>query len=299
MQKLYLLLIFITIITSCTNSASQSNKTNKVATKIVADYEVFNLDFELKEISGITFINDSTIAAIEDENGIVYFYNLNQRKVIRKLTFSEPDDFEDLVKVNEDIYTVTSKGDIYHITSFEQAEPKIIKYTTPLKKKNDIEGITYNEEDNTLLLSVKAENLLGDEQTKSIYSFSLKTKSLNTSPYLEIKHTDLEEQFKGDKLEETSKEFLKMIGNENINKVITPTAMAFHPHTKDLYVLSSVNDILLVFSRKKKLKEIITFKGREFTQPEGLSFNSKGEMFISNEGKKKTSANIIKVKEIR
>jgi len=265
----------------------------------IIDYEVFNLDFELKEISGITFINDSTVAAIEDENGIVYFYDLNENKITRKLTFSEPDDFEDLAKVNNDIYTITSKGDIYQIVSFAQAEPKIIKYTTPLKKKNDIEGITFNERDNSLLLSVKAENLLGDENNKSIYSFSLKTKTLDSKPYLDIPHTILENQFKGDKLEETSKEFLKMIGNENMNKIITPTAMAFHPETKDLYVLSSVNDIIMIFNKEKKFKEIISFKGREFTQPEGLSFNSKGEMFISNEGKKSSSGNIIKVNTIK
>ncbi len=299
MQKFYFLLIFISVITSCTNSSSQPNKSDKVMMKSISNYEVTNLDFELKEISGITFINDSTIAAIEDENGIVYFYNLNQKEVVRKLTFSEPDDFEDLVKVNDDIYAVTSKGDIYHIASFELTEPKITKYTTPLKKKNDVEGLTFNEAENSLLLSVKSENLLGDKENKSIYSFSLKTKTLNTTPYLDILHADLEKQFKGDKLEETSKEFLKMIGNENINKVITPTAMAFHPETKDLYVLSSVNDILLVFNPQKQMKQIITFKGREFTQPEGLSFNSKGEMFISNEGKKESSANIIKVIEIQ
>ena len=56
-----------------------------------------------------------------------------------------------------------------------------------------------------------------------------------------------------------------------------------------------MNNFLTVLTSNGTFVEVIPLSGGEFTQPEGLAFNSKGEMFISNEGKK-NKGNIVKVK---
>ena len=80
MNKWILILLpFLAIFTiSCNSPLKKKNfvdeKKNKLKPDELEDYVVSKLPSELNEISGITFINDSVFAAIEDETGIFYLY---------------------------------------------------------------------------------------------------------------------------------------------------------------------------------------------------------------------------------
>ncbi|KHJ36590.1 hypothetical protein PBAC_32350 [Pedobacter glucosidilyticus] len=298
MHKVYIipLLISSLLITSCTNSSLKKKKAQAVKKSYIKNFETINLDYQLKEISGITFINDSLIAAIEDENGIVYFLDLIEKKVVRKLIFQEPGDFEDITKVKNDLFIINSKGSLTQIVSFKDKRPEVIQHNTAFKKKNDIESVVYDEAQHQLLIAVKAKDLKGNEDKKAVYTFSLTDFKVNEEPYLNMSHQKILAIFEGDRWEELSKAFLKKLGNENLNKVFSPTAMAIHPQDKDLYILSSTNNFIVVI-HQQEIKQVISLLGNAFTQPEGMAFNSKGELYISNEGKK-LSGNILKITSI-
>ena len=53
---------------------------------------------ELSEISGITFLSDTVLVAIQDEEGILYYYNIPQNRIIKKQTFAGSGDYEDLIR---------------------------------------------------------------------------------------------------------------------------------------------------------------------------------------------------------
>ena len=296
MNKLLTYLIFCCVFSACSNNSKKEKEPKSLKTENILpqDYEVYPLPKELNEISGITFINDSLIAAIEDENGIVYFFDLIKKEIIKTIEFSTPNDFEDLVKVGADIYVVRADGTLFKIQNFTAEKPVISQFKTQLNTENNIESLAYDEQNNALLLAVKDKNIVKDKETKGIYSFSLASKKLDLTPTYQIRLDSIEKQFKGDAIEESSKKFLKIIGNQNLNEIIRPSAMTFHPQTHDLYVLSAINQIIVVLSENNVLKKVIPFKGKEFIQPEGIAFNSKGELYISNEGKNK-AGNIIKV----
>jgi len=194
---------------------------------------------------------------------------------------------------------IESKGDIYEISNYSN-NPLIVKFKTPLKGQNDIEGISYDESTNSLLLSIKEKNLdkAGKKNSqKNIYAFSLDKKIFKTLPAYQIKFKRIEDFFKGDKLSEISKRFLRAIGNENQNEIIKPTSITFKLGSKDLYVLSFINNIIIIMNAADSIKQIIPFHDKAFSQPEGIAFNSKGELYISNEGHKHPG-NIIKIKNI-
>lgn len=68
---------------------------------------------------------------------------------------------------------IESKGDIYEISNYSN-NPLVVKFKTPLKGQNDIEGISYDESTNSLLLSIKEKNLdkAGKKNSqKNIYAF--------------------------------------------------------------------------------------------------------------------------------
>jgi hypothetical protein len=66
-----------------------------------------------------------------------------------------------------------------------------------------------------------------------------------------------------------------------------PSAIALHPITKDLYLISAVDHLLFVFE-DGSLKHIEKLDHKIFNQPEGITFLKNGDMLISNEGQTAT-----------
>lgn len=250
---------------------------------------------ELLEISGISFVNDSTLVAIQDEEGMLYFYDLLKEDVTTKYEFWKGKDYEDLAVVGDDLWIVNSSGALYEIRNFKAGQSKPNVFKTVLKEQNNIEGLAYDRKNNRLLLATKDMSLDGNEKEKDIYAFDLKTKRLNPNAVFSIKLSEIEEFFKGDEIEEFSKKILKAVGNQNLNEVFRTSALSFHPLTGELYVLSSLNNIIAVLNSRGSITKILELDGKEFIQPEGLAFTSDGRLFISNEGKNQ-QANIIELK---
>lgn len=292
MDKLLLILI-ITLIMSCGNRSKNEHDRPSVDSIV----SIIEVPEKLQEISGISFINDSVVAAIEDETGVLYFFDLNKKKIIREFTFAEDGDYEDIAKKGDDMYVVRADGVIYEIASFQSEHPHVTYYETVLKSKHDIEGLAYDAKNDRLLLSVKEKNLSKkdkEEEVKNIYQFTLNDKKFHEEPAMRIYLKNIEDRFKGDKLIEASKHFLKAAGNKNLNEVIKPSGLTYHPTNGKLYVLSAINNFILELNADGSFSKVIRFSGKEFIQPEGIDFNSKGELFISNEGRNK-KGNIVKI----
>ena len=64
---------------------------------------------------------------------------------------------------------------------------------------------------------------------------------------------------------------------------IKPSAAAIDPVTKDLYVLCSVNKLLLILDAQGKVKDVIPLNPKIYKQPEGMTFTPGGDLIISNE----------------
>ena len=61
--------------------------------------------------------------------------------------------------------------------------------------------------------------------------------------------------------------------------------MAIHPITGEYYVLEGVRPKLLIIDRDGHLKNAYFLEKAMFPQPEGITFNEEGILFISSEGK--------------
>lgn len=295
----YFLLLLTVLTISCNNPIKNSNnsteddKSSKVEEP--GNITLHELPSDLKEISGISFLSDDVVLAIQDELGVLYQYNLKDKKIIKQLEFGKPDDYEDLVRVNNDVYIVISNGTIIQIKNFQAANPEIKKYKTALTKENDIEGLTYEPKKNRLLLAAKANGMDSDENTKEIYAFDLASMQLISTPAYSIRLDEIESYFKGDALVESSKKFLKALGNRNIDKVFKSSAITVNPQSNQIFVLSSINNLIAVLTPEGKLDKIIQFEGKAHKQPEGLAFTEGRKLFVSNEAGKKGKGNIIEL----
>ena len=55
--------------------------------------EIIHLPEILHEISGLTMIDNSTLACVQDELGIVFFYNMDKTAIMREIHFEKIGDF--------------------------------------------------------------------------------------------------------------------------------------------------------------------------------------------------------------
>lgn len=222
----------------------------------------------LTEVSDISWIKDDVIAAVQDEDGIVFLYNLKSSEIIKKIAFGGSGDYEGLAVDGNTIFVLRSDGKIFEIKNFDQENFEVKTYETPLTEEQDVEGLALDKENNRLLLAIKEEEP-GDKNYKGIYAFDLESKKLRDEPVLKIKFDDpIFKEVKPDKKTET----------------IKPSEIALRPSTGQLFVLDASIPMLVVYDMNGNSQEIYFFAKDEFAQPEGLTFDTSGKLYISNEG---------------
>lgn len=226
----------------------------------------------LTEISGLTLVDDSTVACVEDESGLIFLYSLSKGKMVDQLRFSGPGDYEGIELVGDKVFVLKSNGNLYEY-SLKQQTTNTIK--TPLKRKNNAEGLAYDAANHRLLIICKGDAGLDDEDIdgKAIYSYSL-SDGFIPEPVLVItrEHIVKWNESQPPELKITAKRFGFM-----------PSGIAFSPDG-DIYVVATVGKLLLVLSASGDIKHGVPISPRVFRQPEGICFTSQGNLIVSNEG---------------
>ena len=191
---------------------------------------------ELDEISGIAWMGEDRIAAIQDEQGIIFVYNLKSSKVQKKVKFAGKGDFEGVALVKDDAYVLRSDGVIFEVQNFMNFSGNAIKHKTPLAGKFNFEGICYDKEHNRLLLSIKDED---GEKFKPIFSFDLAYKVLKKDPVYKIYFND---------------SIFSVLKHKAKPSIIRPSEIGINPANKNIYILEGHNPKLLILSPRENRK---------------------------------------------
>jgi len=248
----------------------------------------FKLPSYLEEISGLSYYGHNKIACIQDEKAIIYILNLEKEKISKKYDFGTDADYEDIAVVDKTAYILRNNGHIYRIKHFNKKDRKVKTFNTPLKEKNDTEGIAYDPLSNALLIACKGSPSIEKENPyqgyKAVYAFDLEKEELNTDPHFLI---DLEKLDSYKDLNAFSKLSLKVAKRLHLiesESSFEPSGLAIHPVDGNIYMISSVGKLLIVLNRWGKVQEVEELDPKLFRQPEGICFAPNGDMFISNEG---------------
>lgn len=241
-------------------------------------YKVINLPGYLKEISGLTYYHQNQLLCNQDESAEVYLVNYDSEKIEKIARSATSGDFEDIEFINGSIYLLKSNGTIYNFTCNSDSISEVIKYPTQLNEKNDTEGLAYYKQENSLLIACKSKpgiknTILKDENVRCIYKFDLVTKQLIEKPFLTISLSELNTKY-------GFKKFM-------------PSAIAVHPISGNIFLLSSVGRIILEVNVYGEIIATKKIQSSYFMQPEGICFDPEGAfLFISNEGKN-NNANLL------
>ncbi|MCK9281027.1 MAG: SdiA-regulated domain-containing protein [Melioribacteraceae bacterium] len=219
---------------------------------------------ELNEISGITFSDVGDLFCHTDEVGIIYQLEINTGKIIKKFYIGESllkADFEDITFANGFFYLVSSSGAILKFKEGKDNEKvQYERFVTPLSSKNDIEGIAYVHQSNSLLLACKESPGKKLKGVKAVYRFSLDDNKLINDPFILIKENELNGFFS------SSFKSSAIISMNNGN----------------LLILGGKSIGLVEISQKGQVINKIILNNYHL-QPEGIAISKKGILIISDE----------------
>lgn len=226
------------------------------------------VDHDLREISGIALRpgNDQIVYAIEDEHGRIY--RVEPGKPGSSFTkFNSKGDYEDIAIAGDQAYVLRSDGSIYEVPLSETGDET--KATRPFEKilpEAEYEGI-YAPDSNSLLVLCK--KCPGDKEKKEVSAYRIRIsadKNLAVESVFKISIAD------------------PVIKDETARPKFNPSAIAFNTADQQWYIISSVNKMLLLLDSDFKLHKAFKIDPAIFTQPEGLAFDTKGSLYVSNEG---------------
>jgi uncharacterized protein YjiK len=227
----------------------------------------------LQEISGLAYWKKGILLCVEDETGHLYLYDHVKKEIINTIKFWKKGDFEGVTVSNDTAYVIKSNGHLYYFKIKD--EPEVTNRSLPFTEKNDLEGIAKGHSNSTFYIVCKRSPDLFDIDLKgkAVYKYNLKNDTVYREPFIHL----------------TTDMFKMMLKDADLtpsnHMPFQPSGIAVHPLTEDVFLLSSVGKLLIVFNRSGKLVSMAPLKRSIFRQPEGICFDEKGNLFIANEGR--------------
>lgn len=223
---------------------------------------IIKLPADLEEISGIAYYaKDNTLFAESDEKGCFYKIFLNQ-PLIKKWKFGHRRDFEDIVLLDTTLYVLNNNGDIIAI-NFLNDSMIAHKYEFPENGNCEFESLYFDDSLKRLILLCKDCN---GNKNASVMSYSFDPRELVYGSAYTI----------------DASKIVKWMGPAS--SPFKPSGASVNPVTGELYILSSINKMLVTADRAGNIKEMYHLNPKIFNHPEGIAFAPTGNLFISNEG---------------
>jgi uncharacterized protein YjiK len=311
-NRLIFLLIIVPVLISCKSDTSTqaiqsvvgAETTDALNNELSSAYffpynlespsEKFKLPEELIEISGIDFYKKSELLCVQDEVGKLYVYDVKKGELKESVKFGEKGDYEGVAIVRDTIWVLSSDGNLRRIVNFNTQKQETSEFKTPLNESNDTEGLCYDRKNNRLLITCKDKPGAALKGTRAIYGFDLKTNTISEAPVYTIKIEAIKIYLaQTDRLKSISNEMQSLLDPGKGDLSFQPSEAHVHPVTDEIYLISSVGNLMLVLNRDNTIQYITQLNAEVLKQPEGLTFLSDGTMYISDEGRD-GRANILK-----
>ncbi len=256
---------------------------------------VLTLPAELAEISGQELLGDTLLVAIQDERGTLFLLDPQRGTIVGQHVFDDTGDFEEVAQTPAGLVVLRSDGELFFIADWTVPAAPAVRVETPLKRKCDAEGATYDGRANQLLISCKENPGKGYDGVRTIYGFDLDTQMLSAEPVFQIDLARVAAFLRHgetDDLTGTLTEALRL--ND-----FKPSALGLHPLNGQLYVVASVPPAIAVLSPDGTLLGAELLPEGILPQPEGITFFSNGDMLISSEAAQSGAARLARYRYLK
>lgn len=222
----------------------------------------FTLPDDLREISGLTVLDERHLGAIQDEDGDLYVIEQETGRVTTVVSFGPPGDYEGIALAGERLFVLRADGALLELAGWAGGEARTQTVETGLGADAcDAEGLAFDAAQGRLLIACKEEGSGDLDGRNVVYAYGLDAGALVPDPVVVLDPDDVP----GD-------------------KKLRPSALALHPVTGHLVLLSSNRESLVGLDASGAVAEVWDLKPAAFEQPEGLAFLPDGDVFVASEG---------------
>ncbi len=227
------------------------------------------LPSEMRGISGICFSDDDRLFCETDENSTVFQFDFNSGSVVKKFYLKDninSGDFEDICIVGTRFFLAQDHGTLFEFKEGANGEGVDYKsYKTFLTRENNVEGLCYDPETNSLLLACKKYPGEGYDKMRAVYSFPLNSMTLTEKPRFLIP--------------------IKPVKRNSFEEKFNPSGIARNPQTGTFFIIASRGNTIIEISKDGEILNQKDLPKEVHTQPEGIAFSRENTLYISNEGK--------------
>ena len=233
----------------------------------------WRLHRRLVEISGLAMTPDDRLFAHGDEWGIIYEIDYRGLTLVKAWGMQEDvvggddvvhDDLEGIAVVGDRFYLVNSNGRLYETTEGDDAEPVLYNsYGTGVGRQCEVEGLAYEPADSTLLLLCKAPRAKDLEDAITIFKWSIADREIVGSP-ISVP--------------------LENVTNRIGGKRFRASGIERHPDSGTYVIIAAQQAAIVEIDRTGRVLGARKLDGKLHRQAEGITFDSDGALFISDEG---------------
>lgn len=228
---------------------------------------------ELREISGMTLLDDGRILAHDDEKSKIYVLDAREGILLKSFTLGTGmrGDFEAITVAGPDIYLLSSKGVLFQFQ--EGADGAAVPYTTidmQTGKACEFESMVYAADSNWLVMPCKdSGGKKKNDKDLVIYRWKLGVPT-------------------AERLSKVTIPFAQLVGG-NKWKSLHASDMTIDPTSGNFVVIASHEDALVEMTQSGKLVRAEALP-HGHNQPEGIVITKDSLMMISDEATRKPAA---------
>lgn len=231
----------------------------------------------LEEVSGMVWLSDQRLALVQDEEGLIFEFDLQSQRVVSVRPFGPRGDYEGMALSDSVIYVLESNG-FLHALSLRSGNTLPIQRLN-LPKSCDAEGVVWDGATQRFLITCKEPTGSGSgkKYLRQVFAYQPAAKSATTlaAAY------DLRQLAAYDANFPIGKKPFRA----DQKRSFMPSGIAIHPLTQDRYILSATGQVLMVVDTQEVLRAMVRLPKKVYPQAEGICFAPNGDLFISSEGR--------------
>jgi len=279
-NKLVKTFLLVPFLVACSGPAVLKT-VNTVGYSLTSPDKIIILPYVLREISGMTVIDSSSIACVQDEKGVVYIFDVSKDEIKKQIYINSGGDYEGITLADQTLYILRSDAVLFRVKDYESSSFSEKINLTGIKA-SDNEGLCFDKINNRLLIAPKSKTGEESKKVHLIYGYNLVSDSLDKRPAFIIDLKSMMNFMVENKVLHVQKN-KKKVKNQEAEINFKPSEIGIHPVTNKLFVLCGEERMLFVFDSAGTIEYAEKLDPALFNKPEGLTFFKNGDLLISNE----------------
>ena len=236
------------------------------------------LPMGIESFSSISFLDSTILICLQEESGSLVLLDSYSNKVLSPLNLNLPDKIIDFSSIDSTIILVDDKMQVHFLSS--PYDSSSIESTTDIL--SDWKSAATCVHESTKRLFILSESNLDSENpiNNSVYTYSLAKRKLSEKSLFDISVSEIELFAMENNISIPEKVINQL--DTAFELIFNPCAIAVHPKTNEIYVLSAKNRSIVIYNQFGEIINLVFLDEKQFSNPTAMTFHSSGDILISN-----------------